>query len=63
MDIQLTDYENTVLIVILGLIVNIINHFNLNFIIPITYADENMDRAHRRNAVSSEKFWFNVNCV
>jgi len=63
MDIQMTDYENSCLIVTLGLIVNVINHFNLDFIIPITYADLNMDRAHKRNAVSSEKFWFNVNCV
>ena len=35
MDIQLTDFENTSLIVVLGMLVNIINHFNLDFIIPI----------------------------
>ena len=46
MDIQLTDFENTCLIVALGLIVNVINHFDVNFIIPITLADENMKRAH-----------------
>merc|ERR1711939_1088735 len=63
MDIQLTDFENTCLIVTLGLIVNIINHFNLDFIIPITMADQNMDRAHKRNAACNEKFWFNVNCI
>ena len=39
MDIQLTDFENTCLIVTLGLIVNVINHFNMDFIIPITMAD------------------------
>ena len=51
MDIQLTDFENTCLIVALGLIVNVINHYDVNFIIPITLADENMKRAHYRDAI------------
>jgi glutamate--cysteine ligase catalytic subunit len=50
MDIQLTDFENTTLIVLLGMLVNVINHFNLDFIIPISLSDENMRRAHFRNA-------------
>ena len=60
MDIQLTDFENTCLIVALGLIVNVINHFDVNFIIPITLADENMKRAHYRDGILKEKFWFNT---
>ena len=63
MDIQLTDFENACLIIILGLVVNVINHFNVDFIIPISKADDNMKRAHFRNALLSEKFWFNKNCV
>jgi len=63
MDIQLTDFENTSLIVMLSMLVNIINHFNLDFIIPIKYADVNMERAHKRNGVLNEKFWFNKNFV
>lgn len=63
MDIQLTDFENTCLIVMLGLIVNVINHFDVDFIIPITYADANMDRAHYRDALLNQKFWFNTSCV
>jgi glutamate--cysteine ligase catalytic subunit len=51
MDIQLTDFENTCLIVTLGLITNVINHFNVDFIIPISMADDNMKRAHFRNAI------------
>lgn len=35
MDIQLTDFENSCLLVLLGLVVNVINHFNLDFVIPI----------------------------
>ena len=59
MDIQLTDFENSCLIVLLGMVVNIINHFNIDFIIPISMADENMERAHKRDAILNQKFWFN----
>lgn len=51
MDIQLTDFENTCLIVMLGLITNVINHFDVDFILPISYADANMERAHYRDAL------------
>jgi len=56
----LTDFENTCLIVALGLIVNVINHFDVNFIIPITLSDENMKIAHYRDAILNQKFWFNT---
>ena len=51
MDIQITDFENTCLIVMMGLITNVINHFDVDFIIPITKSDENMKRAHYRDAI------------
>ena len=51
MDIQLTDFENAALIVLIGELVNIINHFDLDFIMPISLIDENMDRAHKRDAL------------
>jgi glutamate--cysteine ligase catalytic subunit len=63
MDIQLTDFENTCLIVMLGLITNVINHFNVDFILPISLADANMERAHYRDALLNQKFWFKTNCV
>lgn len=63
MDIQITDFENTCLIVMMGLITNVINHFNVDFVIPITMSDINMQRAHHRDAVLNEKFWFNTNCI
>ena len=63
MDIQMTDFENTCLIVLLGLIVNVINRYDVDFIIPITLADENMRRAHYRDAILNQKFWFNTSCV
>lgn len=63
MDIQLTDFENTCLIVALGLIVNLINHFDVNFILPISMVDDNMDRAHKRGGLLNQKFWFNTNSI
>jgi glutamate--cysteine ligase catalytic subunit len=45
MDIQLTDFENAALIILVGMINNIVNHFDLDFIMPITKIDENMERA------------------
>ena len=63
MDIQFTDFENTCLIVFMGLLVNVINHFDVDFIIPISLSDQNMERAHFRDAILNNKFWVNVNCV
>ena len=61
MDIQLTDFENTCLIVMMGLLTNVINHFDVDFIIPISLCDENMRRAHLRDALLEQKFWFKTN--
>lgn len=58
MDIMLTDFENAAMTVVTGMIVNLINDFDLDFILPITMVDINMERAHLRNAVQEQKFWF-----
>jgi len=63
MDIQITDFENTCLVMLLSMVVNVINYFNVNFIIPINLVDQNMDRAHKRNGILTEKFWFNKHFV
>lgn len=63
LDIQLTDFENTCLIVLMGLLTNVCNHFNVNFILPISLSDVNMERAHIRDSVLNQKFWFNKNCA
>ena len=62
MDIQITDFENTCLIVLMGLITNVINHFDVDFVLPVTLADQNMERAHYRDAILNQKFWFNTAC-
>ena len=51
MDILLTDYENAAMTVITGMIANIVTAFDLDFILPISLVDENMNRAHARDAV------------
>lgn len=63
MDIQLSDFENAALIVLLGLINNVINHFDLDFLMPISKIDENMERAHYMDAASNQKFWFKINIL
>ena len=51
-DIQITDFENAAMTVLIVMTVNVINHFDVDFIMPISKADENMDRAHIRDACS-----------
>ena len=60
MDIQLTDFENTALTICVGMIANIINTYDLDFILPVSLVDENMKRAHNRNALLDTKFWWKV---
>lgn len=63
MDIQITDFENSALIVALAMIHNVINHFDVNFIMPISKIDENMEAAHKRDAYFKERFWFRTNVL
>lgn len=57
MDIQVTDYENTAMIVLLLMLNNVINNFDVDFIVPITKVDENMERAHAVDGLLTQKFW------
>ena len=63
MDIQMTDFENSALIVTLGMILNVINNYDVNLIMPISKIDENMERAHIVDGVLTQKFWFKSNIV
>ncbi len=60
MDIQLTDFENTALTVMVGMIANVVNSFDVDFIIPVSLIDENMQKAHLKDALTEQKFWFKV---
>jgi len=58
MEIQMTDFENAAFAVFIVLITRAILSFDLNFYIPIARATENMETAHRRDAVLNDKFYF-----
>ena len=42
------------------MIANVVNMFDLDFILPISLVDENMKRAHNRNGLLETKFWWKV---
>ena len=63
LDIQLTDFENAAFIVLIGMLVNVANHFDVDFIMPISKIDENMDRAHKRDGILTDKFWFRQDLI
>ncbi|OBT39948.1 glutamate-cysteine ligase [Pseudogymnoascus sp. WSF 3629] len=61
MEIQVTDFENAAFAVFIVLVTRAILSYDLNFYIPIQKVGENMETAHRRDAVLEEKFWFRRN--
>ena len=63
MDIQLTDFENSALFVLVGMIYNILNYFDVNFLMDISKIDENMERAHDIDAYCRQKYWFRTNIL
>ena len=58
MEVQLTDFENAALTVFVVLASRVILAFDLNLYMPLSKVDENMARAHQRNAATEQKFWF-----
>ena len=58
MEIQLTDFENAAFTVFIVLMTRTILSYGLNFYVPLSRVDENMTRAHVRDAVNTQKFFF-----
>jgi len=58
MEMQLTDFENAAFSVFIVLLQRVILTFDLNLYIPISKVDENMQRAHSRNAAVKGNFFF-----
>ncbi|KAJ9606613.1 hypothetical protein H2200_008621 [Cladophialophora chaetospira] len=58
LEVQPTDFENASFAIFVALLARTILHFDLNLYIPIEKVEENMQRAHTRNAVMSERFFF-----
>ena len=61
MEIQLTDFENAAFTVFITLVSRAILYFNLNFYIPLSKVDHNLERAHYRDAVNKDKFFWRKN--
>ncbi|XP_025829413.1 glutamate--cysteine ligase [Agrilus planipennis] len=60
-EVQITDFENAAIVCFVVLLTRVILSYQLNFLIPISKVDENMQRAQKRNACREEKFWFRKN--
>ncbi|CAI5702390.1 hypothetical protein KXD40_005246 [Peronospora effusa] len=58
MEIQLTDFENAAFTVFIALVSRVILAFDLNLYTPLSKVNDNMEAAHRVNAVLDEKFHF-----
>lgn len=58
MEVQLTDFENAAYSIFIVLLTRAILSFGLDFYIPISKVDENMKRAHVRNAAREGTFYF-----
>lgn len=61
MEVQLTDFENAAYSIFIVLLTRAILSFGINFYIPVSKVDENMKRAHVRDAVNQQKFYFKKN--
>jgi len=59
----MTDYENSAMVILLGMITNVLNHFDVDFMMPISKIDENMERAHKRDGLLFQKFWWKTNNI
>lgn len=57
-ELQMTEFENAAYVVFVVLLTRVVLSYRLNFLIPISKADENMEAAQKRDAVRSGKFWF-----
>jgi len=58
MEIQISDFENAAFSVFVVLITRAILSFDLNFYMPIPRTTENMETAHKRDAVLNERYYF-----
>ncbi|KAF7977807.1 hypothetical protein HWV62_2725 [Athelia sp. TMB] len=58
MEVQMTDFENAAFSMFMILLTRAVLAFNLNFYVPISKVDENMQRAHILDACRSQTFFF-----
>lgn len=58
MEVSLTDFENAAYSAFMILLARAISEQELDFYMPISKVDDNMETAHCRNAATQERFWF-----
>lgn len=58
MEVQLTDFENAAYSVFTVLLTRVLLSYDLNFYMPLSLVDENMQRAQRRDAIHTQRFFF-----
>jgi len=58
MEVSMTDFENAAFTVFVVLVTRVLLAFDLSFYIPLSKVDENMKRAHLKDAVRTQKFHF-----
>jgi len=58
MEVQLTDFQNAAFVIFITLLSRAILYYELDLYMPLSKVDQNMQLAHKRNAVVSEKFYF-----
>jgi glutamate--cysteine ligase catalytic subunit len=63
MEVQFSDFENAAFTVVVMLCARVILFFDLSLYVPLSKVDENMRRAHTRDAVLKQKFFFRKNLV
>ncbi|ORX61668.1 GCS-domain-containing protein [Hesseltinella vesiculosa] len=61
MEVQLSDFENSAYSVFIVLLTRAILTFGLNFYMPISKVDENMQTAQKRGAAANDRFYFRKN--
>lgn len=60
-DLQITDFENAAFVVFVVLVTRAMLASNARTVMPITKVDENMKRAHNRDAINNTKFFWRTN--
>jgi glutamate--cysteine ligase catalytic subunit len=63
MEVQITDFENAALVAFTVLITRVLLVFDLDFLVPLSKVDQNMERAHKIDAVNKCKFWFRTHVI
>ncbi|KAL8650580.1 MAG: hypothetical protein Q9226_005085 [Calogaya cf. arnoldii] len=61
MEVQMTSFENAAFAIFIMLLSRTILYFDLNCYMPISMLDKNIEKAHERDAVNKQRFYFRAN--